>query len=133
MEKCISLSNKILVEKCVCLKNIFSYLSIWIDSKLVCINSLYCFCTFFYTSNACEWYKCSLKNFFTHFQMFLIFFDHANACANMRLLVEIHNTQTCPRKTFSGVLINSLIFISKFFNFFRVLLICAFNKKFSHY
>ena len=30
----------------------------------------------------------------THFQMFLIIFDHANTCARMHLLVEIHNI--CP-------------------------------------
>ena len=30
--------------------------------------------------------------FFTHFTMILIVFDHANACASMRSLVEIHNT-----------------------------------------
>ena len=33
------------------------------------------------------------KYFFNHFQIFLVIFDHANACASMRLLVEIHNTK----------------------------------------
>ena len=28
--------------------------------------------------------------------MFLIVFDHANACANMHSLVKIHNTKSCP-------------------------------------
>ena len=31
------------------------------------------------------------KYFFTHFWMILIVFNHANTCASMRLLVEIHN------------------------------------------
>ena len=30
------------------------------------------------------------KHFLTHFQVFLIVFDHGNACASMRLLVKIH-------------------------------------------
>ena len=30
--------------------------------------------------------------FFTHFIMILIVFDHANTCASMRSLVEIHNS-----------------------------------------
>ena len=33
-----------------------------------------------------------LKTFFTHFQVFLIVFDHANPCASMRLLVKIQQT-----------------------------------------
>ena len=31
------------------------------------------------------------KVLYTHFRMFFIIFDHANACASMCLLVEIHN------------------------------------------
>ena len=33
------------------------------------------------------------KYLFSHFWMFLIIFDHANACASMRSLVEIHNNE----------------------------------------
>ena len=36
----------------------------------------------------CTWWK---KYFFHHFLMFFIIFDHANECASMRSLVEIHN------------------------------------------
>ena len=42
-----------------------------------------------YTSLSCTRWK---KYFFHHFQIFYIVFDHANACASMRSLVEIHNT-----------------------------------------
>ena len=34
------------------------------------------------------------KYFFDNFQAFFVAFNHANACASMRLLVDIHNT--CP-------------------------------------
>ena len=35
---------------------------------------------------------CMMKKvFFTHFRVFLIVFDHVNACASMHCLVEIHN------------------------------------------
>ena len=39
-------------------------------------------------SLSCAWWK---RYFFTHFRVFLIVFDHADACASMRSLVEIHN------------------------------------------
>ena len=39
-------------------------------------------------SLSCAWWK---RYFFHHFPMFVIFFDHANACASARSLVEIHN------------------------------------------
>ena len=32
-------------------------------------------------------------NLFTHFQVFLIIFDHANACKSMQSLAEIHNKE----------------------------------------
>ena len=38
---------------------------------------------------SCAWWK---RYFLTHFQVFLIVFDHVNACASMYLLVEIHNS-----------------------------------------
>ena len=41
-----------------------------------------------FVSLSCPWWK---KYFFTHFLMFLIIFDNANACASMRSLVKIHN------------------------------------------
>ena len=48
------------------------------------------FCAFFYMHLLCaRWY--SLKNFITHFRVFSIVFDHANACASMHSLDEIHN------------------------------------------
>ena len=39
-------------------------------------------------------YKLDLRNkhFFDEFQAFFVVFNHANSCASMRLLVEIHNT-----------------------------------------
>ena len=39
---------------------------------------------------SCTWWK---RYFFDHFPMFFIVFNHANACASMHLLVEIHNIQ----------------------------------------
>ena len=42
-----------------------------------------------YVSLPCAWWK---RHFFHDFWMFSIVFDHANSCASMRLLVEIHNT-----------------------------------------
>ena len=47
------------------------------------------FSSFLFVSLSYAWWK---KYFFTHFTMILIVFDHANACASMRSLVEIHNT-----------------------------------------
>ena len=38
--------------------------------------------------------------FFHDFRMFLIVFDHANACTSMRLLVEIHNNHLTFRQMF---------------------------------
>ena len=34
-----------------------------------------------------------IKNMFDYFKAFFIAFDHANACASMHSLVEIHNKQ----------------------------------------
>ena len=51
------------------------------------------FCSFCYMSVSCAWRKMFWKNFFNDFRMFLIVFGHANACASMCSLVEIHNTQ----------------------------------------
>ena len=39
---------------------------------------------------SCKWWK---RYFFHHFPMFFIIFNHANACASMCSLVEIHNIQ----------------------------------------
>ena len=41
-----------------------------------------------YLSLSCAWWK---RYFLTHFQVFLIVFDHGNACTSMHSLVEIHN------------------------------------------
>ena len=46
-------------------------------------------------SFSCAWWK---RYFFNHFTMFFIVFDHANACASIRSLVEIHNS-TQPMQT----------------------------------
>ena len=46
------------------------------------------FSLFFFVSLSCAWTK---RYFFHNFLMFLIIFDHVNACASMSLLVEIHN------------------------------------------
>ena len=47
-----------------------------------------------YISLLYAWWK---RYFFHDFRMFSILFDHANACASMHSLVEIHNTR--PQNT----------------------------------
>ena len=60
------------------------------------------------------WWK---RYYFHDFQMFFIIFGHANACASMHLLVEIHNkwdlkSYSCPGPANSGSNCHSCLVLS---------------------